>query len=128
MKKILKILLIILITTGCSKGNNINQYKDIDCNESKELIRDGAILIDVRTEAEYNTGYIEGAINISSENIMDIIDETIVNKEVKIIVYCQSGGRSTKVAEKLINEGYKNVYNLGGINNCVNENTLIPKK
>lgn len=126
MKKILFLLLILIINTGCNSNQKAITYKTITCNEMTELVNDGALLIDVRTEEEYNNGHIDGSINMSSTSIMDNLANVIKDKNTKIIVYCQSGGRSKNIADKLIAEDYKYVYDLGSINNCIDENIWIP--
>lgn len=128
MKKILSIIFILIISTGCNNNSQKEvAYQKITCNKMETLVKDGAILIDVRTEEEYNTGYIKKAINISSVDIMNKIETEIPDKKTAIIVYCKSGGRSKDIAESLIDKGYENVYDLGSINNCIDENIWIPK-
>ena len=72
------------------------------------------IIIDVRTIDEYNSGHIENSLNIEWQAI-DEINESIA-KDEKIYLYCRSGNRSGKAKNILINMGYKDVINLGGIN------------
>lgn len=72
------------------------------------------IIIDVRTIDEYNSGHIENSLNIEWQAI-DNINEYIA-KDEKIYLYCRSGNRSGKAQNILINMGYKDVINLGGIN------------
>ena len=72
------------------------------------------IIIDVRTIDEYNSGHIENSLNIEWQAI-DEINESIA-KDEKIYLYCRSGNRSGKAQNILINMGYKDVINLGGIN------------
>ena len=72
------------------------------------------IIIDVRTIDEYNSGHIENSLNIEWQTI-DNINEYIA-KDEKIYLYCRSGNRSGKAQNILINMGYKDVINLGGIN------------
>ena len=72
------------------------------------------IIIDVRTIDEYNSGHIENSLNIEWRAI-DEINESIA-KDEKIYLYCRSGNRSGKAKNILINMGYKDVINLGGIN------------
>ena len=72
------------------------------------------IIIDVRTIDEYNSGHIENSLNIEWQAI-DEISESIA-KDEKIYLYCRSGNRSGKAKNILINMGYKDVINLGGIN------------
>ena len=71
-------------------------------------------IIDVRTIDEYNSGHIENSLNIEWQAI-DNINEYIA-KDEKIYLYCRSGNRSGKAQNILINMGYKDVINLGGIN------------
>jgi len=73
------------------------------------------VIVDVRTKEEYDSGHIEGAVNIPYDYISD---KTINNsKDINIIVYCKSGNRSKTAAGTLIKLGYKNVYDLGSISN-----------
>ena len=106
---------------GCSSDNT---PKVVSVNKDKaiKLIDDGALLIDVRSLMEYNQGHIDGAINIDVQDILNMSDNLVYNnanisKDKKIIVYCRSGSRSSSAASKLIELGYKNVYDLGSIDN-----------
>lgn len=112
MKKIILILTLVLTLCGCTTQNT-----EINYQQANNLIKEGAILIDVRTLTEYNTKHIENAISIPLNEIDKNIKEQIPNKNTKIILYCQSGKRSEEAQNKLINLGYKQVYNLGSINN-----------
>lgn len=105
-KKIISLIVCILLLTACSG----NSYKTITENDANELILNNAVIIDVRSSEEYDTGHIEGAINIPVDNISSID----YDKETVIIVYCASGVRSANAAQTLIESGYKNVYNLDG--------------
>jgi len=105
MKKIFSLIVCVLLLTACGTG-----YDTIDSNKAMELIEDNAIVIDVRTSTEYDTGHIEGSINIPVENISSID----YGKDSIIIVYCASGMRSSTAADTLVDLGYTNVYNLDG--------------
>lgn len=73
-------------------------------------------IIDVRSKKEYQEGHINGAINIPLFSIKKNIDK--INKDKKILVYCQSGTRSQKALVILKELGFENVYNLkGGLDN-----------
>lgn len=135
MKKLL-VLSLILVITGCSNDelaqvDNIelcnclklenckcaNLYQKIDLEQAKELLKnENTKLIDVRTTDEYETNHIDGAISIPLSEINNIT----FSKETNIIVYCQSGRRSKQAATELLNLGYVNVYDFGGINNWSN--------
>tara|TARA_B100000575_G_scaffold34066_1_gene22923 strand:- start:2245 stop:2574 length:330 start_codon:yes stop_codon:yes gene_type:complete len=71
------------------------------------------VLIDVRTIDEYSSGHIENSLNIEWESI-EIIEKSI-SKDEKIYLYCRSGNRSGKAKNILIDLGYQDVINLGGI-------------
>ena len=75
-----------------------------------------SILVDVRTNAEWNDGYIETAIHIPLNELIEKIELIAKNKEQRIYLYCRSGNRSGKAEQALQNNGYINARNIGGIN------------
>lgn len=83
------------------------------------------LIIDVRTEAEWNTGYLENAIHIPLDTIEKNITLTEPDKNKEIYLYCRSGNRSGKATSILQNLGYKNVTNIGGIKTA-SKNLSIP--
>ena len=109
MKKIFILLTLILCLTACGdKG-----YKIITSTEAQDLLKNDAILIDVRNTEEYNEFYIKDSINVPLDNIQDLLN-LIEDKETVIILYCQTGERSKEAAKKLAKLGYKNLYSLDG--------------
>ena len=76
-------------------------------------IADEFIVIDVRTSEEFNAGHIEESSNVEWQIISSIIDE--VKKDQKIYLYCRSGRRSQNATNTLIDLGFEDVINLGGI-------------
>lgn len=87
--------------------------KEISYDILKKLTKDNEVmLIDVRSNQEYEEGHLNGAINISIYNLKNEIENLVKNKEKLIILYCSSGHRSKKAKEILENLGYTNVYNL----------------
>ena len=114
MKKII-IVLIILLTVGCGETEPTKPViPSITASEVNRMLTDKEdfILVDVRTKAEYDSEHIKGAINIPLD---EIESTTTLNKDSKIVVYCQSGNRSAKAAQKLVDNGYSDVYDLGSI-------------
>jgi len=109
-----------LLLVGCS--NNI-LVKNINGNDADELINNNnAIIIDVRSRAEYESGHIKNSINIPIDTIdLNELEELVTSKDNNIIVYCASGGRSKNAAMTIANWGYVNVYDLGSINNWEGE-------
>ena len=82
---------------------------------------EGYILLDVRTKAEYESGYIPGAINIPLGDIDERVVSSLPDKEQMILVYCRSGNRSRQASDKLVKLGYKNIIEIGGINSWKGE-------
>jgi len=92
-------------------------YQKITPQKAKEIM-DGEqpyILLDVRTEEEFDETRIPGAILIPNDEIIDRVETELPDKNAVILVYCRSGGRSAKAANKLIEMEYTNVYDIGGI-------------
>ena len=73
------------------------------------------ILIDVRTQAEWDDGYIETAIHIPLDKISNTIEGVIEDKDQVIYLYCKSGNRSGQAEIALQSIGYVNAKNIGGI-------------
>ena len=73
------------------------------------------ILIDVRTDDEWNNGYIETAIHIPLDMILQKIVMATESKDQKIYLYCRTGNRSGKAEKALQGIGYINAKNIGGI-------------
>ena len=74
-----------------------------------------AIVIDVRTEAEWNQGHLSRAQRVNWEEIGSNISKLSPNKEDQIVLYCRSGNRAGR-AMKILNElGYQDVINAGGL-------------
>ena len=70
-------------------------------------------VIDVRTEAEWNTGHLEGAFHIEWQDILELSSD--IPKDEEIYLYCRSGNRSGKATKILLDAGYINAKNAGSI-------------
>ena len=81
---------------------------------SFQLFASNPIIIDVRTPQEFESGHVESAINIEWQDIALVENST--NKDNRIFLYCRSGNRSQKATDILIDIGYKDVINLGSVN------------
>jgi len=91
-------------------------YKKITPEEAKEMMSDEVIILDVRTETEFNGGHIEDAVLIPNTSIKELAPEILPDINATILVYCRSGNRSKTASKSLIEMGYQNVYDFGGIN------------
>ena len=101
---------------GCSDGGSAT-YEQISGAEAKALMdsESGYIIIDARTQSEYDEGHIPGAILIPEYEIADRAEKELHDKSQLILVYCRSGRRSKIAAEELVKLGYTNVKEFGGI-------------
>ncbi len=79
-------------------------------DENEELI-----ILDVRTQEEFDTGHIEGAVLIPDSDIKKKAEEILKDKSATILLYCRSGRRSALAAQDLSDLGYTAIYDFGGI-------------
>ena len=120
MKKLIFLLLAVLLLTACGQDKENNQgavYVNITAEEAKQIMdsEEGYIILDVRTQEEYDQGHIPGAIVISHEEITEKAENVLSDKDQLILVYCRSGRRSKIAAEALVELGYTNIKEFGGI-------------
>ena len=102
---------------GCSSGGGSASYEQISGAEAKALMdsESGYIIIDARTQSEFDEGHIPGAILIHEYEIAERAESELSDKNQLILVYCRSGRRSKIAAEELVKLGYTNVKEFGGI-------------
>ena len=124
MKRFSVILILIItcaaILYGCTSGGENkmeNSYEQITPAQAKEIMdsQDGYIILDVRTQEEFDEAHIEGAILIPDYEITDKAESVLKDKNQLILVYCRSGRRSKLAASDLVTLGYSNVKEFGGI-------------
>lgn len=124
MKKILILCMtFICILSGCGNTDSVQNmeqktgYKQVSMEEGLELMKEdsGFILLDVRRTYEFEEGHIPGAINIPNESIGTEEIAELPDQKQTIYVYCRSGNRSKQASKKLVDLGYTNVIEFGGI-------------
>ncbi len=122
MKKIISFLMAALFLGGCTTPQE-NSYRQVSAEEAIALMEEESdyIILDVRTEAEYNETHIPNAVNIPNESIGTEEIPELPDKEQLILVYCRSGNRSKQASEKLAALGYTNIVEFGGINSWPGE-------
>lgn len=125
MKKLALIFLIFpIMLSGCGSTSvpetdtpDKPQYIKITPEAAKSLIDNESdiIILDVRTQEEFDSGHIENALLIPNTEIAEKAPELLTDKDQKILVYCRSGNRSKSASEELLRMGYTRVYDFGGI-------------
>lgn len=101
-----------LTLAACSRG--VGDSSIVEPSEVVTAVEDGAVLVDVRTPAEFAAGHLDGALNIDLQS--PDFEERIgaLDKSEKYVVYCRSGNRSRTAAEVMFDKGFDDVVNGGG--------------
>ena len=128
LKKIIALILTIALCfssliscTTAKTGDGSNaaiSYEQITAEKAKAIMdeEDAYIILDVRSQEEYDSGHIAGAIVIPDTEITAKAETILTDKDALILVYCRSGRRSKNAASELATLGYTNVKEFGGIN------------
>lgn len=113
MKK--PIIIMSLFTTLFGAKAQNHNFKVLTPSEFKTQIQSDSIqLVDVRTPLEFNSGHINGAINIDFYSGKFNIQFEKLDKQKPLYLYCRSGSRSRQVAHKLLEMGFNEVFDLEG--------------
>ena len=120
MKKLIFIILGMILLTACGQNTENNReavYVNITAQQAKEIMdtQKDYIILDTRTQEEYDEGHIPGAILIPYDEILEKAEGVLTDKDQLILVYCRSGRRSKLAAEDLVELGYTNIKEFGGI-------------
>jgi len=93
--------------------------RTISATEVKQLLESNeeVVVIDVRSEDEHAEGNIPDSINIPIEFLNEMAEHIFQDPDLKIVVYCASGRRSSDAAQLLLEKGFTNIRDLGGLNN-----------
>lgn len=139
MKKLIfPVFVLFIVSCGQEEASEKSAENTSQENDSKEIVKETekkdpivkrllsptefkiqmetepGIVLDVRTEEEYNSGYIDGAVNIDfySNSFQDSLKK--IDNSQPIYVYCHGGGRSAKTVNILKENGFTNIYDLDG--------------
>ena len=95
-------------------GSNLlnGEYRQVNADKVRELVENGAYIIDVREKYEYDYGHIKSAVNIPLSELRKRIDE--IPKDRSVYFHCRSGQRSYNAIVALQQLGYNNLYNIAG--------------
>jgi rhodanese-related sulfurtransferase len=85
----------------------------ISANDALKYLKDGALVIDVRSVGEFNSGHLAKAMNIPLDEIATALPQRVKDKNQVLLLHCASGMRSGVAKSKLKGMGYPNAFNLG---------------
>lgn len=125
---IIVIVLILLISTLMKTNQKVEEVEDMANNEdifankevkitvaqAKEIIAENKdlLILDTRTQEEYDAGHIEGAILIPYNKIEMNLDQLDGFEDKPILVYCRTGSRSAVAVDTLIENGFNKIYHM----------------
>lgn len=102
------------IPSGSAQGTSSTVFSEITADEFEKKITPDVQLIDVRTPEEFSQGHLKGAINLNINSVDFKNRVSGFDKNKPVLVYCLSGGRSASASAFLVDNGFKEVYNLQG--------------
>ncbi|MFX1567331.1 MAG: rhodanese-like domain-containing protein [Promethearchaeota archaeon] len=129
LHKVILLILVIFLPLSIQKtipNVKAQTYTNISVNEAYDMIANTSaypnlMVLDVRTDAEFDTYHICNANLIPLEDLTTRINELELYNDTEIIVYCQSGGRSATASQILVDAGFNKIYNMiGGISSWIN--------
>ena len=117
MKRFAAFLMAVIILSGCAAPAEEISYQQVNAEQAMKIMSEQSdyIILDVRTPSEFEAKHIVGAINIPNEEIGKEELPQLPDKEQLILVYCRSGNRSKQASQKLVDLGYTNIVEFGGI-------------
>ncbi len=107
------LLTLLLVTSGCTEKQE-NPLQSVDSPSFSKLIEKypNVVILDVRTPQEWANGIIPNAIKINLFDTEFNKKTSLLDKENPVLIYCKSGGRSSRAQKKLYDKGFKKVINL----------------
>ncbi len=110
---VLLLLLFALLIQGCGGPG----YKHISMDDAAKMMESdkNVVIIDVRTQEEYDRKHVLGAICVPIEDIRADKFDKLPDKSKTLMLYCWTGRRSEDAAALLAKQGYKNIFEFGGL-------------
>lgn len=107
------LLAVSLLIVGCDKAD-AQEVKSLSQEEFLSSPPAGALILDVRTQGEFSSGHIPGAVNIPHDELASRLSELESESDRPLVVYCRSGKRAGLASSVLLEAGYTNVLHLEG--------------
>lgn len=112
---LISLMSVTVLVLGACQGSGV---ESVNADQALELLANdpSIVLLDVREYSEHIEKRIEGSQLLSLSVIEVLLENQFPNKETTFIVYCRSGRRSAEAIEIMLEKGYQNIYDLGGLN------------
>jgi len=104
-------LIVIIVVIGLFL--TLSKAGQISASDAAECLKQGALVIDVRSPGEFNSGHLTNAISIPLDEIASVVPKRYSDKSQVLLLHCASGMRSGVAQKKLKGLGYTNAFNLG---------------
>lgn len=91
----------------------LNRASLIPVQRAQQLLHQGALVVDVRSPAEFNSGHLQEAVNLPLAELKEVVSRRAPDKSQVLLLHCLSGTRSGMAMRQLKGIGYSNVFNLG---------------
>ncbi len=108
---------LVVLALGLSAFFLMGATPTVTGEAAHELVKQGALLLDVRTPQEFQGGHLDGAVNVPVQELEAKLATLPAKMDQPIVVYCRSGHRSANAAELLKKAGYTKVQDLGAMSN-----------
>ncbi len=113
------VMVVLTLVTGCSTSQDPGKAitraaPSVRPDEARERIEAGAVVVDVRTPEEFETGHVAGALNLDLQGVefLDELDD--LDRDDSFVVYCRTGSRATTATDHMADLGFDDVVNAGG--------------
>lgn len=115
----------LFVLVGCAsssqEGGGASEdagFEQIDAEAAKKIMDEESdyVILDVRTQDEYDQGHIPGAVLLPHDVVSKEAEKILPRKDQLVLVYCRRGNRSKQASQALVDLGYTNVVEFGGIN------------
>lgn len=93
----------------------LKRLRLVGVEQARQWLRDGALVVDVRSPSEFRSGAVRGAVNVPLDSLANSIQKAAPDKNRTLLVHCLSGTRSEIAKVQLRRSGYRNVHNLGSL-------------
>jgi phage shock protein E len=109
----MKWTLLLLIAVSLAVVLKLKAAPELTVAAAREHLKKGALVVDVRTGEEFNTGHLTNAVNIPLDQIKEALPRRVPDKSKLLLLHCRSGRRSGIAEQELRALGYTNAFNIG---------------